>query len=110
VLFRGCKSHPCVRVAYSLLGGPSRVHRLLGTNFGQLFDSQRDLRNVVRTVAILCRVGSVRGVPPLGVHFLGTVDHKSRDPCFNVFLMEVRVMTFVALCTVMSISDEPNKI
>jgi len=29
----------------------------------------------------------------------GTVSYKSHDPCFNVFLMESRVMTFVAHCT-----------
>jgi len=28
-----------------------------------------------------------------------TVDHKSHDPCFRVFLMEAGVMTFVARCT-----------
>ena len=26
-------------------------------------------------------------------------DQKSRDACFHVFLMEARVVTFVALCT-----------
>jgi len=30
---------------------------------------------------------------------LCTVGHKSRDPCFHVFLMEARVVTFVAHCT-----------
>jgi len=29
-----------------------------------------------------------------------TVGHKSHDPCNHVFLMEARVMTFVAYCTV----------
>jgi len=28
--------------------------------------------------------------------------HKSHDPCFHVFLMEARVMTFVAICTIYS--------
>ena len=32
--------------------------------------------------------------------FLRTVGHKSHDPCIQVFLMEARVMTFVAHCTV----------
>jgi len=29
-----------------------------------------------------------------------TVGHKSHDPCFQVFLMEAEVMTFVGHCTV----------
>jgi len=29
----------------------------------------------------------------------GTVDHKSHDPCFRVFLMDAGVITFVAHCT-----------
>ena len=30
---------------------------------------------------------------------IGTVGTKSHDPCFHVFLMEARVMTFVVHCT-----------
>jgi len=30
---------------------------------------------------------------------VSTVGHRSHDPCFNVFLMGARVMTFVAHCT-----------
>jgi len=30
----------------------------------------------------------------------GTVGRKSHEPCFHVFLMEARVTTFVAHCTV----------
>jgi len=30
---------------------------------------------------------------------MSTVGHRSHDPCFNVFLMGERVMTFVAHCT-----------
>ena len=30
--------------------------------------------------------------------FYCTVGHKSHDPCFHVFLMEIRVMTFVTHC------------
>ena len=33
--------------------------------------------------------------------------HKSHDPCFHAFLMEARVMTFAAHCTV--IQHRPNK-
>jgi len=34
-----------------------------------------------------------------------TVGHKSHDPCFNVFLMEARVMTFVAFSTSLASGD-----
>ena len=33
---------------------------------------------------------------------MGTVSHKSHDPCIHVFLMEAKIMTFVAHCTLVT--------
>jgi len=41
----------------------------------------------------------------LAIH-MGSVGYKSHDPCFHVFHMEGRVITFVAHCTLQSVSSD----
>jgi len=50
-------------------------------------------------IALFDNIFNLDPPPPIGQGIHGTVRHKSHERCFNVFLMEAGVMSFVTLCT-----------
>jgi len=80
---------------------PNRTYK--AATKSELYSVSRNFRCSIKQWFVSCCVYGELYAQLLFQHFRArkvcTVVHKSHDPCFHVFLMKARVITFVAYCT-----------